>query len=373
MPEDADPMRETAVKLRRSYSELYAQSALAGVESCLDEYEHMRAAFSADMDLSQAPQSPLHSGLPLPVEPVLALALLATYEYVQRSNIAKMRARANQALTTAMDLSLHTASTGSSEYSDALRRAWWMVMFVVYQSSILTASPPIITVDDPRITTHFPEFRGCREPWPLLVKSQKAFINSCCISRELARESVESQHASLRDQIQQLYTFICEVAAEADRFRCVTNYSGAEADASRNLWAMSRALIHTHLSSPNPRLSDIGLEADGKASGTARALRPSRSPRELPHLACCTLQGFYTISMLLSKVRRALCSGDLSSCYYLLDRPTPATDVQDTERLIEELQQSLNALSASIRADAVFEGLAAAAREVEDTLSATID
>jgi hypothetical protein len=77
--------------------------------------------------------------------------------------------------------------------------------------------------------------------------------------------------------------------------------------------------------------------------------------------------------MLLSKVRTAMCSGDLSGCYYLLDRPTPATDVQGAERLIEELQQGLNALSASIRADAVFEGMAAVAREMEGTLSAIID
>jgi hypothetical protein len=128
MPEDANPMRELASKLRRSYSELYAQAALAGVESFLDEYEHMGTAFSSDMDLSRAPQSPLQSSLPLPVEPVLALTLLAIYEYVQRSNVAKMRARANQALTTAMDLSLHTASSVSSDYSDAIRRAWWMVV-----------------------------------------------------------------------------------------------------------------------------------------------------------------------------------------------------------------------------------------------------
>ncbi|GFG08455.1 hypothetical protein IFM61392_05379 [Aspergillus lentulus] len=77
MPEDANPMSETARKLRRSYSELYAQAALAGVESFLDEYEHMGTAFSSDMDLSRAPQSPLQSGLLLPVEPVVALTLLA--------------------------------------------------------------------------------------------------------------------------------------------------------------------------------------------------------------------------------------------------------------------------------------------------------
>lgn len=98
MPEDANPMSETARKLRRSYAELYARAALAGVEIFLEEYEHMGTAFSSDMDLSRALQSPLQLGLPLPVESVLALTLLAIYEYVQRSNVAKMRPRATKHL-----------------------------------------------------------------------------------------------------------------------------------------------------------------------------------------------------------------------------------------------------------------------------------
>lgn len=40
-------------------------------------------------------------------------------------------------------------------------------------------------------------------------------------------------------------SLILDLAAEVDRFRCVTNYQGAEADASRNLWAISNALVHT--------------------------------------------------------------------------------------------------------------------------------
>lgn len=107
----------------------------------------------------------------------------------------------------------------------------------------------------------FPEFRGCREvrptpfpiqiiksninqPWPLLVNAQAALLRSCCISRDLIQET-KSLPFSLREEIQALDALILDLAAEADRFRCVTNYQGAEADASRNLWAISNALIHT--------------------------------------------------------------------------------------------------------------------------------
>ncbi|KAF4170539.1 hypothetical protein CNMCM8927_004531 [Aspergillus lentulus] len=153
-------------------------------------------------------------------------------------------------------------------------------------------------------------------------------------------------------------------ASRVADIECILPFTEQESTSICLKSALVMSRVFRQLSSPNP---DIGLEADGKASGR------SRSPRGLPDMACCTLQSVYAISMLLSKIRTALCSGDLSSCYYLLDRPTPGTDVQDEERLIEELQQWLNALSASIWADAVFEGMAAVAREMEGTLCAITD
>ncbi|KAL4997479.1 hypothetical protein BDV10DRAFT_195032 [Aspergillus recurvatus] len=224
-----------AAAIRRSYADLYARSALESLEDSLEPSSHT--------DLADGPRSTLHHTVPRKIEPVLALALLSMYECCQRGNVSKMRVRANQALTSAMDLSLHTENSHTG-CLDAHRRCWWAIMFLVYHSSLMNASPPLITFDDIRITTMYPEFRGCREPWPLLVNAQAALLRSCCIGRELIRET-KALPFSLREEIQAVDSLILDLAAEADRFRCVTNYQGAEADASRNLWAISNFLIHT--------------------------------------------------------------------------------------------------------------------------------
>ena len=56
------------------------------------------------------------------LDPILALVMLSVYEYCQRGNVSRMRSRANQALTTAMDLSLHNLGAKATE---AQRRTWW--------------------------------------------------------------------------------------------------------------------------------------------------------------------------------------------------------------------------------------------------------
>ena len=55
----------------------------------------------------------------------------------------------------------------------------------------------------------------------------------------------------------------------------------------------------------------------------------------------------------------------------MLDRPDPATEIGDAERLIEELRQGVDVLSASIRADSIFERVQAMAREVEEVYETT--
>ncbi|KAL4744925.1 hypothetical protein BDW72DRAFT_199126 [Aspergillus terricola var. indicus] len=269
LPEDSHTSDVGVAALRRSYADLYAKLALESLENSFET--------SSYANLAAGPRSTLHQAIPQKMEPVLALALLNLYECCQRGNVSKMRLRANQALTGAMDLSLHTEAPQTG-CLDAHRRCWWAVMFLVYQSSIMTASPPLITFDDIRITTMFPEFRGCREvrtpypiqtakpnhpspvqPWPLLMKAQASLLRSCCIGRELIREprTGQSLSFSIREEIQALDSLILELAAEADRSRCVTNYQGAEADASRNLWAISQR-PHSHFSAhtaSRPRVS----------------------------------------------------------------------------------------------------------------------
>ncbi|KAF9893326.1 hypothetical protein FE257_011758 [Aspergillus nanangensis] len=439
LPEDVNAISNGAFMLRRAYSGLYVRSALESLEDALGQSLHS--------DMAKDLPSSLHPGIPQQIEPILTLGLLSMYECCQGGNVAKMRVRANQALTIAMDISLHVENRHATEFLDAYRRCWWMTVFLVYQSSTMSASPPIVTFDDLRITTPYPEFRGCREPWPLLVNGQTVLFRSCCIARQLLVDNNSDSQLprSFGDDLRGLDSYIMDLAAEADRFRCVTNYQGAEADASRNLWAISNAIIHTsrlmlhgvrafmdhpifqrnhcdflathlfqsprpvvqntrlstgriaeisglfpfteqesvriclhsslvvsrifrRLPSPNPMYSDavevgnVGLWASQRALG---------SPRSIPYMACCQIQSFYVLAMILWSIRAAVCSGTLDSCYHLFDRESPNTKVQDAERLVEELTLGMKALETSIRADMVFEGVRILVEEVEKLYETT--
>ncbi|GLA44698.1 hypothetical protein AnigIFM63309_005881, partial [Aspergillus niger] len=69
-----------------------------------------------------ADQVCLHQDVSRLLHPILALVALSMYEFCQRGSVSRMRNRANQALTTAMDFSLHALGSSASE---AQRRAWW--------------------------------------------------------------------------------------------------------------------------------------------------------------------------------------------------------------------------------------------------------
>lgn len=79
------------------------------------------------------PERPsLHPDVPVELESVLALCVLAVYEYSQRGNIRKMQDRAGQALVAAMGMSLHCLGKDEGRYSEAKRRAWWMTVSLVF-------------------------------------------------------------------------------------------------------------------------------------------------------------------------------------------------------------------------------------------------
>lgn len=278
------------------------------------------------------------------------------------------------------------------------------------------------------------------------MHAQEALLRSCEIGRQLIREgNGENLSQSIKGNIQRLDSFILELAAEVDRFRCVTNYQGAEADASRNLWAISNAFVHTarltlhrvrafldrplftqhycdylasgtyqssgeghdlrlstgrmaeikalfpftedesvricfhsslvvsrifrRLPAPNPMYSDT-TEVEKVVPWASR--RDLASPRSIPYMACCQLQSFCTMAMVLWRVRTAMCSGNLAGYSYILDRSSSLSQVQDAERVIEELQLGMEALGRSIQADTVFEGLSDIAKEVEKTYKSTL-
>jgi hypothetical protein len=175
--------------LRRSQAHLFAKTAFEEVESEIERNTRAQTS-GAFSELTS-------SNLPSRLHPILALSILSVYEYCQRGSISRMRSRANEAVTAAMDLSLHTLDERSTE---AERRTWWSTvspfqpiriysfayevikMLVLYLSSIdlqIVGHPereralyfnsaelyqyPIISISDPRIITPFPSFQGSTE------------------------------------------------------------------------------------------------------------------------------------------------------------------------------------------------------------------
>ncbi|KAL4985937.1 hypothetical protein BDW68DRAFT_179295 [Aspergillus falconensis] len=128
--------------------------------------------------------------------------------------------------------------------------------------------------------------------------------------------------------------------------------------------------VFRRLPPPNPNYSDATIDVTTAVPWTSRRLLSS--PRSIPYMADCQLQSFYTLAMLLWQVHTAMYSGTISSDEYLLNRPSAITDMQDAERLMEELQSGIEALGKSIKADAVFGGVEWMSKEVEKVHEETL-
>jgi hypothetical protein len=103
---------------------------------------------------------------------------------------------------------------------------------------------------------------------------------------------------------------------------------------------------------------------------TGRSVPPSagstrRSPHTIPFFACCAMQSCYTLLMLLHKMRACLATDRLATCYHLLNKPEPATEASDAERLTEELRHGVEFLGVSMKSDIIFEGVGGMGREIE--------
>ncbi|KAJ5747427.1 uncharacterized protein N7511_009123 [Penicillium nucicola] len=122
--EDQLPTTDMSLALRRSYAQLFAQTALAAADKEIDDLSPGLGAIPETQSCQV--RSSLHPRLPAQLEPILALVVLGVYEYIQRGNISRIRARVNQAITTAMDISLHSLDDTVTEFSEAQRRTWWI-------------------------------------------------------------------------------------------------------------------------------------------------------------------------------------------------------------------------------------------------------
>ncbi|PYH91602.1 hypothetical protein BO71DRAFT_44932 [Aspergillus ellipticus CBS 707.79] len=419
-PQDQDPADPCSVWLRRSYAQLFAQTALHKAENEIEE------------PTASTEEQRFHPQLSPKLHPILALVVLSVYDYCQHGNISRMRMRANQAVTTAMDYSIHCLNDTASE---AQRRIWWNAVFVMYQSTILNASPPVITINDPRITTPYPSFQShIPEPWSALLRVNEASVSVSEIVNSSAEGENTPTRLDPRDQIHRLDSHLLTLAAECDSELGLGETDEPDELAAWNLGLITNILSHSariklhrrrafaevpifvqkhcdlafvntdepFSQTETPRVASylesifpFSVEESSKvclksslaisrAFGHLNSLALSQSNYltmsntitdtslhqkqyggSLPYFKCAAMQACYSLYMLVHHIRAALSSKRLSICYFLLNQPDPATEVQDAKRPIEELRNGISGLISSMKLDMVFDGITAMTRDLD--------
>ncbi|KAE8149496.1 hypothetical protein BDV25DRAFT_125848 [Aspergillus avenaceus] len=433
-PQDSNPSAMCHVWLRRSYAHVYAEAALSKAESEIDD---LQATNIADRG-SIAENRYINCGVPIELRPILALIVLSLYEYCQRGNPSRMRTRANQAITTAMDISLHCLDSTASEVH---RRAWWSAIYILHFNSIVQTSRPIVTLKDPRITTPYPVFESSTDetdqPWVSLLRTTDAFLEVLRIVEEFNLRDIALLEPSHRqEQIRSVDSKLSLLGAKSASYAGLARRNDPDKVAFQSMGMIAHLLAHSarirlhryraftdiplfvekhcDLTAVNERAAHTGPSSTFEALfpfteqessiiclksslAIARVFRYLPSPRQrqhanspggydslsimegsplvadnaaflrncpstLPYFKCAAMQASYCLFMLLHRIRAALVSNRVSICHYLLAQPDPATEVQDVNRLMEELRHAIEYLKRSMEMDKVFEGFAAMGR-----------
>ncbi|KAJ5724632.1 hypothetical protein N7493_006360, partial [Penicillium malachiteum] len=327
-----NPYSTPSIRQRRVHAHLYAEAAFSEVDNEIDGISatcsHPRTDGSMEMD----------SHLKAQLGPIIALVLLSVYEYCRRGNISRMRSRANQAVTAAMDLSLHHLGPGATETQ---LRTWWSAMLVLYLSSIDQQVSPIISLNDPRITTPFPELGNatevfCALPWNLQLEAEKSIL------------MISERYAMFLEKY-------CDLTAIKDK-----------AEGIADLGLTSTGDFAASFPFTEQESSVMCLKS---SLVIARALenlplRSAPTPYILPYFVCAAMQSAYVLLTSYYRIRAALESGHLSLYYYLLNCPEPDSETQDAERLIRELRQGMEPIIGALKLAQMFEGVGGMSQEI---------
>ncbi|RJE26746.1 ZnII2Cys6 transcription factor [Aspergillus sclerotialis] len=441
-----------SVWLRGSYAQLFAHCALSMAEKEIEEAGLTRTRSDHPVE------GRLHPHLPPQLHPVLALVFLSVYEYCHCGNIYRMRIRANQAVTTAMDYSLHQLGGDALE---AQRRAWWSAVSLVpflwtlealltgkqvllmYHSSIVTMSSPIVTIEDPRILTPYPAFHvqlKFPQSWLLAISAEDAYVSvSAIVDPTVARHSYSGRE--LQDRIRRLDALILTLITKCKAGTALTRSENPEERASQSLDLIACCLMHSariklhrfrafsdipifierHCDLTSLELNGSSLEATSLSTSGLESSFPvtqdessiaclksslavarvfttlssitasvsynknsdstladsaetafevptvnaARLPVTLPYFKCAGMQACYSLYMLANRIQAALNSNRVSICYPLLSHPDPVTEVQDAERLLEEIWYASHCIILSMKTDMVFGGIASAVRDLD--------
>ncbi|CAG7928703.1 unnamed protein product [Penicillium olsonii] len=395
-PEDQFPTADISLAYRRCYAQLFAQAALAAVEAEIDDLSHPLTPKTSESERSRG-QDGLHPRVPAQVYPVLALVVLSIYEYCQRGNVSRMRARGNQAITTAMDISIHCLYSSETTFSEAQRRAWWM--------------------------TRSRYIADALKPWPMVMKSQEIMFETNKMVQNIEHINDDVVPSDFGPRISKIDSVLTTLMREADRHTLITINEEPEASVAQTMWMISRMFIHSSrirlhrfrafmdiplfldqycdLASINDQgvshdiskpkwvtdceisfpfteqeSSRICLKSSLVVSTIFRtlpfpqipgqaSLGPTRYPKSVPYFACSAMQSSYALLMLLHRLRASLATERLVQCYHLLHGPNPESEIADTERLMEELRHGVETLCKSLKSDVIFEGVGDMGREIE--------
>ncbi|PYH45569.1 fungal specific transcription factor domain-containing protein [Aspergillus saccharolyticus JOP 1030-1] len=292
-PQDENPSDPCCVWLRRSYSNLFAQSALDSAERDILEPDGFRTPHPPS-DYSQR----FHPDLPVRLQPILTLMILGVYDCCQNGNIHRMRMRVNQAITTAMDSLLHQLDETASE---AQRRAWWIAMILGYQSAAVNSSSPIITTCDPRITTPYPAFEAGTdglEPWSLILKAHAAHDSVSAMVRLITAQNAQAPSSpDMRDKIAHLDRSILSLSTECDSIYPSTQSNSADGLARQSFALIACALTHSARIKLHRfrAFSDIPIFLE-KHCDLSSLRTDGSSPQEFSSAAVMEIESFFPLS-----------------------------------------------------------------------------
>jgi hypothetical protein len=138
-PNDLNYQVEESIIFRRKYAQFLSQSSIEGIDNETELFDSVTPSDALAIPMDELTTQRFHPEVPQPLEDVIALDILSFYEYAQRGNLKKMRNRANQALASAVNLSLHECSI-SDEHLEVKARVWWMTVSLVLHN--LSSSMP---------------------------------------------------------------------------------------------------------------------------------------------------------------------------------------------------------------------------------------
>ncbi|KAI2618788.1 hypothetical protein GGR54DRAFT_142717 [Hypoxylon sp. NC1633] len=176
-PQDRGPLEPDSIRWRRAYSQFLAKAALESIESETERPESsVEPPKALDDSDEEVFREKFHSQVPLELESIIALNLLSVYEYAQRGNLKKTRARVGAALVAATSLGLHMRNEVEDEYEEARRRTWWMTYICACQGSIVSNTPPNFDVFASSFTAEYPTIKADPEVWTLFLKAQQSIL-----------------------------------------------------------------------------------------------------------------------------------------------------------------------------------------------------